>query len=529
MPHIGPHYFRRDWITASDHVLEADVCVYGGTAGGVVAAITAARRGKRAVLLHPGTHLGGMTTGGLGWTDVGNEKVIGGTSREFYQRVGRHYGREIEWKFEPGVAAKALHEMLNETDVEVHRKQFLARDTGVSMDGRRISEIKMLGGLRVRARQFIDATYEGDLMAAAGVSHTVGRESNATYGETLNGIQVRHQHQFSHPVDPYQTPGDPGSGLLPYVEADRGGDIGDADHRIQAYCFRLCMTDDPAIQVPFEPTDDYDEQLYELAARWYHSEKDRYNETLFREGERKGELRKYDRFPVAPHKTDTNNHGPVSTDFIGANHDWPEADYETRERIFQHHVSYQKGLHWFLGNSERMPDEYREAFGAWGLAGDEFTDTGHWPHQLYVREARRMVGDYVVTEQDCMAQRRCDDPVGMGAYQMDSHNCHRFVEDGRVLNGGDVQVKPERPYSVSYRAIVPRRGECENLSVPVCLSASHIAYGSVRMEPVFMMLGQSAATAATMALDNDVALQALPYETLRDELLEAQQVLESSE
>ncbi len=317
-----PHYFQESWIEPTDQTLDTDICVYGGTAGGVIAAITAVRRGKRAVVLHPGTHLGGMTTGGLGKTDIGNKHAIGGLSREFYRRVGEHYGHEEEWHFEPHVAAKVLYDMLGETDVVVHKKQFLDR---VSMQGQRLSEIIMLGGLRVRAKQFIDATYEGDLLAAAGVNFTTGRKSNGTYNETFNGIQIRDLHQFSHPVDPYLEPGNPQSGLLPYIEPEVGGAEGSGDHRIQAYCFRCCMTDDRALQVPFPKPADYDERLYELAARWYHSEKDQANDTL-RDNNR---LRKFDRLCVS-HKTDTNNHGPVSSDFIGACYDWPEADYQTR-------------------------------------------------------------------------------------------------------------------------------------------------------------------------------------------------------
>ena len=513
-----PRYFDPAWIVPTNQVLDTDICVYGGTAGGVIAAVAAARCGKRVVLLNPARHLGGMTTGGLGWTDIGNKDAIGGLARRFYQRVGAHYGREEEWRFEPHVAAHVLCDMLIERDVDVHQPQFL---DAVQMIGSRLTEARMLGGLRVRARQFIDATYEGDLLAAAGVSYTVGRESNGVYGETLNGIQVRDLHQFSHPVDPYVEPGNPDSGLLPGIEPQRGGDLGAGDHRIQAYCFRVCMTDDPSLRVPLARPADFDESLHELSARWLHGPKDAREEPL----KPNGDPRKFDRL-CAQHKTDTNNFGAVSSDFIGANYDWPEASYEQRERIFQKHVSYQQGLYWFWANSERVPDRYREVFARWGLAADEFADTGHWPHQLYVREARRMVSDYVITEHDCTGAAVCNDPVGMAAYTMDSHNCHRFVQDGRVLNEGDVQVPPGAPYPISGRAIVPRRGECENLAVPVCVSASHIAFGSVRMEPVFMVLGESAGTIAASAIDQACAVQKLSYALLCDRLQAAHQVLE---
>jgi len=513
------HYFQRSWIKASDQVLTADLCIYGGTSAGVTAAIAAARRGRRAVILNPGIAVGGMTTGGLGWTDSGKKHVIGGLARQFYRDVGRRYGEEGEvWHFEPHVAAQVFDEWLTAHEIPVYHKQFLE---SVEMDGLRIASVRMLGGLTVRARVFIDATYEGDLMARAGVSYTVGREGNDVYGETLNGIQVRDKHQFSHPVDPYVKEGDPASGLLPYINPTDVMEMqGQGDHRIQAYCFRLCMTDDPDLKIDWTKPAGYDPTQYVLAARWFNSEKDAYNEILRPDGR----LAKFDRLH-RPHKTDTNNHGPVSSDYIGANYAWPEATYAQREEIFQRHVVYQQGLYWFLANDPSIPARYREAFGRFGLARDEFEQTGHWPHQLYIREARRMLSDYVLTEHDCQHRTQCEDPVGMGSYNIDSHNCQRFVHKGRVLNEGDVQVPPAGPYRISYRSIVPRLGECENLYVPVCVSASHVAYGSVRMEPVFMILGESAAIAADLILHEGIGAQQLPYDALRPELERAGQIL----
>lgn len=518
------HYFDAAWIQPSSETLEVDLCVYGGTSAGVIAAVTAAAAGRSVVLLQPGLHLGGMTSGGLGWTDYGRKHVIGGRSRQFYARVGRHYGRDKEWRFEPHVAEAVFAELLAEAGVPVRLAQYLDR---AESSGGRLQRVICLGGLAVRARQFIDATYEGDLMAKAGVTCTVGRESNDTYGESLNGIQVRQYHQFGMPVDPYVRPGDPSSGLLPQVDdEDRTLRQGQGDRRVQAYNFRICMTDDPALRVPWEQPEGYDPRQYELARRWYAGEKDRYNESLRTPD---GPPAKFDilpqRTPGGFNKTDTNNHGPVSSDFIGGNHAWPEADYAVRERLFQAHVTYQKGLYWCLANDPAIPTRYREAYGRWGLARDEFIDTGHWPHQLYVREARRLVGDYVITERDCMGSARPEDPVGMGSYTLDSHNCSRFVHAGRVLNDGDVQVPPTDPYPISYRCLIPRRGECENLLVPICLSASHIAYGSARMEPVFMVLGESAALAAGLAMDLDTAVQAVPYARLRPLLDAAGQIL----
>ncbi len=514
-----PHYFRPQWIQRDERRLDVDVCVYGGTASGVVAACVATQRGRSVVLLNPGVYLGGMTTGGLSWTDSGKKHVIGGMSRRFYQACGRRYGRDEEWLFEPGVAQQVMDAWAAEHDVPVHHRQYLDK---VEVDGQRIVAVRMLSGLEVRARMFVDATYEGDLLAKAGVPHTIGRESNAVYGETLNGVQPRDKHQFSHAVDPYVETGEAASGTLPWVHEGEIGPAGSGDHRIQAYNFRVCLTDKPELRVAWRKPAGYDASEYVLGARWYHSEKNRYNETLRDDGE----LAKFDRLSVR-HKVDANNHGPFSSDYIGANWAWPEASYAQREAIFQAHRVYQQGLYWFFANDDSVPGRYREAYGRWGLASDEFVETGHWPHQLYVREARRMVGDYVLTEHDCMHRAACEDPVGMGSYTVDSHNVSRFVRDGRVLNEGDVQVPPAGPYGISYRCIVPPRGSVANLAVPVCVSTSHIAFGSVRMEPVFMILGESAALAMDLALGEGAALQEVGYDALRPELEAAGQVLEA--
>jgi hypothetical protein len=524
------HYFHPSWVEKSSDVLSADVCVYGGTSAGLMAAVAARRQGHSVLLLHPGKQVGGLTSGGLGWTDYGQKGVIGGLAREFYRRVGRHYGKPEEFMFEPHVASAAFADLLKEHDVSPRLCQYLDR---VQLDAdRRITELLFLGGLRARAKVFIDATYEGDLMKLAGVSHAVGREPNTTYRETLNGIQVRPYHQFSHPVSPFVTENDPASGLLPNIVAeDLSTRQGEGDTRVQAYCFRMCMTDDPALKIPWEKPDGYDPLQYVLAGRWFRSEKDAKNEPLPKPGSTVP--RKFDVLPnLTPggfHKTDTNNHSAVSSDFIGANWDWPDGCYERREEIFQAHVTYQKGLYWYLANSPDVPDRYRAAYSRWGLAKDEFIDTGHWPHSLYVREARRMVSDYVMTEHNCMGRAVAEDPVAMASYTMDSHNCSRFVRQTpagpRVLNDGDVQVRTPSPFPLSFRSIVPKRGECPNLLVPVCLSSSHIAYGSARMEPVFMALAQSAATAASLALTGGNAVQDVAYPALRQRLEDAGQVL----
>ncbi len=520
-----------------------DVVVYGGTAGGVVAAIQAARMGKSVVLLEPGSHLGGLTSGGLGWTDTGNKAVIGGIAREFYGRVWKHYQRPDAWQwqtseeygnrgqgtpaidgaqrtmwiFEPHVAEDILNEMLREAKVPVvfGQRLDLAPGRGVTKTDRRITEIRMESGETYRGAMFIDATYEGDLMAKAGVAYHVGREANQVYDETWNGVQVgvlHHSHWFKNPIDPYEQPGDPASGLLPRISPDPPGEKGDGDHRIQAYCFRMCLTNVPENRVPFPKPDGYDATQYELLLRVLDS----------------GWREMFGKFdPIPNHKTDTNNHGPFSTDNIGMNYDYPDGDYADRERIFREHVTYQQGLMYFLANDPRVPQEVRGSMSEWGLAKDEFVDSGHWPHQMYIREARRMIGVYVMTEHDCLGQCVTPKPIGQGSYTMDSHNVQRYVKpDGFVQNEGDIGVGTPRPYQIAYDAIVPKREQCTNLLVPVCCSSSHIAFGSIRMEPVFMILGQSAATAAVQAIDRNQAVQDVDYEVLRSRLLADNQVLE---
>lgn len=526
-------------------VIETDICIYGGTAGGVAAAVQAARMGRSAVVAESSRHLGGLTSGGLGATDIGNKAAIGGLAREFYRRVAEHYRKDASWPlenreeyfakrggrsgqaemmaaegtmwtFEPHVAKNLLFGLLNEVRVPVYFEERLAR---VVKTGGRIAEIVMENGRVYRARMFIDATYEGDLMAKAGVSYTVGREANAQYQETLNGIRAETpQHQFTVPVDPYVKPGDPASGLLPFIQPGDGGKPGEGDRAVQAYNFRLCYTKHPANRLPHPKPDKYDPAQYELLAR--------YIEALIAAG-RSPVL---DQFwlPVwMPNgKTDLNNRGGFSTDFIGGNHDYPDADYPTRAKIWKAHEDYVKGFIYFLATSPRVPAALRAELSEWGPARDEFPENGGWPTQLYVREARRMVSDVVMTEHHCRGLTVAEDAVGMGAYGMDSHNCQRIVKNGRVENEGDVQVHGFSPYPISYRSIVPKAAECENLLVPLCLSATHIAYGSIRMEPVFMTLGQSAATAAALALEAGVSVQKLDYAKLRARLLADQQVLE---
>jgi hypothetical protein len=523
------HYFRADWITHSDQKLSVDVCVYGASSAGVAAAIEIARRGKTVALLQPGKFVGGLTSGGLGWTDFGKQHVIGGFAREYYRQVGALYGKPEEWYFAPAQAKQVFDLLLSRAGITPMLCQYLDR---VEMDGQRIALITLRGGLRVHARFFMDCSYEGDLLARTGATFHVGRETNSAYNETLNGIHVGPFHQFGPAtVDPFLTPGDPSSGLLPMIEpVDQHRYVGQGDHRLQAYNFRICMTDDPALRLDWDKPESYRALDHELAVRWFNADKDSHNDQFpAHKGHPDHAFRKCDTMPNKTPggflKTDTNNHGPVSSDFIGGNWAWPTSTYERREMIFQQHVDYQKGFYWTMANDPRVPTRYRDSYRRWGLCKDEFQSTGGWSHTLYVREGRRLVGDYVLTEHDCMHKVQCNDAVGMGSYQLDSHNCTRFVNaDGKVQNDGDVQVKPAGPYKISYRCIVPKRGQCQNLFVPVCISTSHIAYGSVRMEPVFMILGQSAAVAACIAIDDGLAAQGVPYEKLKPALDELGQV-----
>ena len=514
-----------------------DVVVYGGTSAGIVAAIQAKRMGKSVALIEPSNHLGGLTTGGLGATDIGNKAVIGGIARDFYRQILQHYQRDdawvhesrdayndrnprynprddTMWTFEPHVATKVYRDMLAEAGIQPIMNERLDRAGGVKNSGARIESITLETGRPFLARVFIDATYEGDLMAAAGVEYHVGREANRVYGETLNGVQPQlnvKNHRFTKPVDPYVQPGDPTSGLLWGIQATSLPPDGTGDQLVQAYCYRLCTTDVPANRRPWPKPAGYDESRYELLLRNFEA----------------GDHRPpWNPVWMPNRKTDTNNNHAFSTDYIGGSYDYPEADYERREAIVADHVSYQQGLLWTLANHPRVPEKVRAEFQRLGLAKDEFVENDNWPTQLYVREARRMIGPYVMTEHNCRGTQVARDSVGMGAYGMDSHNCQRYVTpQGHVQNEGDVQVHGFKPYPISYRAITPKTEHCTNLLVPVCLASSHIAYGSIRMEPVFMILGQSAATAAAIAIDKDVAVQDVPYDELGARLSADGQIL----
>jgi hypothetical protein len=522
-------------------VFKADVVIYGGTSAAVSAAVQAAEMGKSVIVVSPDGHLGGMSSSGLGFTDTGNKEVIGGLARRFYQLIFEHYDKpeawnwqkrseygnrgqgnpaiegdkRTQWIFEPHVAEASFEKMIRHSGIMLFRNEQIVRDSGVIKTGGGIRSIMTISGKRFQGKVFIDATYEGDLMATAGVTYTVGREANSVYNETWNGVQkgvFHHGHWFKDNVDPYRIPGKPESGLLPRISHDDPGENGTGDNRVQAYCFRLCLTKNPANKVPITRPEGYDSTQYELLVRVSET---RWNEFFA----------KYDAIPNL--KTDVNNHGPFSYDNIGMNYDYPDGSYERRKEIIDEHILYQKGLLYFTATDKRLPGWVRDTMNKWGYSRDEFADNGYWPYNIYVREARRMIGEYVMTENDVLGKRDVPRPVGMGSYTMDSHNVQRYVTpEGFVQNEGDLGVKPDRPYQIDLGALMPKREECTNLLVPVCVSSSHIAFGSIRMEPVFMILGQSAATLASMAIDQKKSIYEISYEELKEQLLKDGQILE---
>jgi hypothetical protein len=521
----------------AENPLEADVIVYGGTSGGVTAAVETHKEGKSVILISPDKHLGGLTSGGLGWSDLDNASLVGGLSRDFYHRIWLHYqnpaawndgvipsripGQHLEGKddvdqlmfvFEPKAAEAVFNQLIEENKVPVVNAR-LDLKGGVLKEGTRITGLRVEDGRVFHGKIFIDATYEGDLMAKAGVSYAIGREPSSQYNESLNGLEVHLaiKNQLLPGIDPYLRKGDPASGLLPGINPTPTEPDGTGDKKIQAYCYRMCLTSEPANMAPIAKPEGYREEDYEL---------------LFRAIEA-GQKDFFKTDPIPNHKTDSNNTGGISTDYIGMNYDYPDGDYATRERIARAQETWQRGLIWTLQNSPRVPPAIRALYSKWGLPKDEFKDNNNWPPPLYVREARRLVGDYVLTEPILTRSLPAKRPIGLGSYAMDSHNVERIVgTDGMAHNEGDVQKKLAKPYQIDYGVLLPKHAECENLLVPFCISATHIAFGSVRMEPVFMILGQSAASAASIALDDKVAVQDVPYDRLKAKLLIGGQQLE---
>ena len=539
-----------------------DMVIYGSSPAAISAAVQAKRMGKTAVVVSPETRIGGLTTGGLGQTDIGNKSAFGGIALEFYRDVATYYSDSANWPrqnpqtyfpdgqcagsrdkgtmwtFEPSAALTILEGWEKRDGLDIRRGEWLDREKGVLKENGRISAIKTLSGKTYRGKVFIDATYEGDLMAAAGVSYTVGREANSVYGETINGnapqAKGAKRHNFHDRVSPYVIEGDRSSGLLPGIEPyDPAAKPGDGDKRVQAYCFRMCLTDVPENRIPFKKPATYDERDYELLFREYAALEANPDVLVY------GCLNHRERIPfimsrMPNGKTDSNNRSAFSSDFIGRNWSWPEASYEERAKILKAHLYYQQGLMWTLANHPRIPEDVRAEMSKWGTCRDEFADGlgDGWQSQLYVREARRMIGETVMTEHHCRGREKVARPVAMAAYTMDSHHVRRIeTKDGFVRNEGNVEDhlscvpgRNMRPYGIDYGAIVPKRAECANLIVPVCISASHIAFGSIRMEPVFFALGQVAGTAAAFAVDRNAAVQDVPYAELSVRLLADGQV-----
>jgi len=531
----------QDASTIGREAIVADVIIYGGTSAAVTAAVEIARNGKSVLIVCPDKHLGGMTSSGLGWTDTGNKSVIGGLTREFYQRVYKEYAKPETWKwekkedygnvgqgtpaldganktmwiFEPHIAEKVFDDLVNENNIKVYKNEWLDRNKGVHRKNGKIISITTLSGNIYKAKIFVDATYEGDLMAASEVSYHVGREASDIYNEKWNGVQVgvlHHQHHFGdRNISPYKIKNDITSGVLPGISIEDPGTKGEGDNKIQAYCFRTCLTKNENNRIPFSKPDGYDPSQYELLIRIYNSG---WEETFS----------KFD--PIPNLKTDVNNHGPFSFDNIGMNYEYPEASYERRREIIKEHEIYQKGLLYFIATDPRIPAKTQKEMNKWGLSKDEFLDNAHWPHQIYVREARRMIGTFVMTENEILGKNKIEHSIGMGSYTMDSHNVQRYITPkGFVQNEGDIGVHPKDPYKIDLGAILPKKEECANLLVPVAVSSSHIAFGSIRMEPVFMILGQSAGTVAVLALENNKSIHELSYEIIRARLIESGQVL----
>lgn len=519
LPALATSTVALNSATTSSAEQSYDMVVYGGTAAGVAAAISAAREGASVVLLEPTNHIGGMVTGGLGMTDHGNKKCIGGFSLEFYQRLGKHYNKPIEWYPEPHVAENTLNEMIKEANVPVMYNHRLLENNGVEKDADgRIQTITMENGAKFSGKVFADCSYEGDLMAKSGVKYTWGREGQDEYDEDLAGVRDKTPyHQFKVNVKATDDSGK----LLPEIQGKEKGKTGQADKKVQAYNFRLCMTQVKDNMVPFPKPPKYDPARFELLARLIEAHAETTEpltvERLMHPGR------------IQNGKTDTNNNGAFSTDYIGGNWNYPDATYAERQEIWDDHYEYVAGFLYYLANDPRVPQALRDEMNTWGLAKDEFQDTNNWPRQLYVREGRRILGDFVMTQRDIQTSRTKHDSVGMGSYNSDSHNVQRFINDeGFAENEGDMQVRV-KPYHIPYRIMLPKKDQVKNLLVPVCLSASHVTYSTVRMEPQYMILGQAAGVAGSMAAKNGSAVQDVDTSALGKRLAELKAVLDLPE
>ncbi len=487
--------------------MDVDICIYGGSSAGIIAAYTAAKAGKSVLIIEPTRHLGGLSSGGLGMTDIGNKYVVKGLALDFYRKIGKHYNQFEQWIFEPKVASDIFAGYLANCDAKVIKGHTLSKVNKVGTAIKSVdiheSQEQNKGKTTITAKVFMDCTYEGDLLALAGASFHVGREDNSVYGETINGVQLLDGHQFPDGVDPYREKGNKNSGLLWGINADPVLAQGTGDKKVQAYNYRITLTNNPDNRIEITKPDNYDPSKYELLKRQkeiqpWKSLQDVFIWSLMPNG-----------------KTDINNRNGFSTDMIGMNWNYPEADYAKRREIIKAHEDYTKGLLYFVGNDASVPEFIRTQMKTWGYPKDEYVDNKNWTPQLYIREGRRLIGELVMTQNHCQGREIVDDEIGYAAYTMDSHNCDRVVVNGMVKNEGNVEVGGFAPFPISYRAITPKRNEVSNLLVPVCLSASHIAFGSIRMEPVFMVLGQSAAVAACLAIDQKKDVQGVDVDDIK--------------
>jgi hypothetical protein len=495
-----------------------DVVVYGATASGSMAAIAAAQHGMHVALVEPGAHIGGMLSGGLSNSDVENQQqLIGGLAQQFFAAAGAHYHQPISYAFEPHVAEEILRDMLAKARVAIF---FHSRLASAQKNGSAITHIRLEDGREFIAHVFIDSSYEGDLMKAAGVTYVVGRESRDKYDEPLAGRQdlLPGHHQFRFTVSADTA----GGGLLPFVVAQKDVAVtGSADGRFQSYCFRLCLTEDPADRLPITRPEGYDPNRYELARRYLEAAKG-----ALSLGDFLGVVR------IPNGKSDVNSTGPVSTDLLGASWEYPEASYARRQQIWEEHLTWAQGLIYFLQNDPAVPEAIRVQANHWGLPKDEFVDTGHWPNQLYVREGRRMQGEYFLTEHDLETLREKYDSIGMAGYNIDIREvewlAHKVYLFPKVINQVFMEgylSMPVRPWQIPYRALLPMEEQASNLLVTVCISASTIAYASFRMEPNYMIAGESAGTAAALAVKTKRSVHKIDIAELQSELRANGQIL----
>ena len=503
---------------------EADVIVYGATPGGFCAAIAAAREGAKVVLIEPSAHVGGVNTGGLSFSDSNQtvRSTLLGLFEEWHLRVAADYAaRGVKlpydvavkdnsvWTYEPHVAARVTDAMLKEAGVKILTKQPLE---GVEKNGARIVGLRTTAGIHT-AKIFIDATYEGDLMARAGVVWHIGRESRDEYGESFAGRQYPKEKMAINGFDANGLP-------LPFITSVRPGDDQAGEETVMVYSFRLCLTKNPANRIPFPAPKAYDPARFELVRRYFQKYP---NAPL-----------PWDLYPLPGDKFDANNGiGKMfSMGLVGEANGWCASDSKGRAALWEKHKQYTLEFYQFLTTDDAVPAKIRATMVELGLCRDEFPETDHWSPQLYVREGRRMDGRYTLTQKDIIDDPKKEDAIAVSSFPIDSHDCRRIALPDGVINEGTiypVRIPGRRhgyAYHVPYRAITPSASECTNLLVPVALSATHVAYSSVRVEPTWMAIGQSAGIAAALAAKAGVSVQALEYAQLRARLLAQHQVLD---